>query len=141
VTGYGVEHVATFVEQPDGTFTGGCDVCGVKWYGETERGWADAWCTGHNSAVHRIASFPVPLWFPPTGPGDAVSLDDLRALVEQVIAAVGDDKEIVFPAAQPPLLFVWTPPSEEGWHRERLGAMFLQSGGAWAAEPHSDARG
>jgi hypothetical protein len=139
VTGHGTEHIATFTEREDGLFDGGCDICGVRWYGETERGWADAWCTGHNSAVHRIASRPVPLWFPPVGPGDAISVRDLHKVIHNVGAMLGDDVEIVQPAAYPPLLFVWTPPSVEGWHRDRLGAIYIEKQGVFIPEPDSEA--
>jgi hypothetical protein len=99
----GTEHRATFRPgKAPGTWDGGCEVCGVAFYGETTRGWADAWCNGHNSAVARIAAAPVPLWFPPVGPGDALTLRRLIELVQGTAATIGSlDAEIVQPAAYP----------------------------------------
>lgn len=142
MAGNGVEHRAHFSQRVDGTFEGGCFICGVAWYGETDRGRADAWCNGHNTAVHRIHDRPVPLWWPPVGPGDAITLARLREVIDETMAhldregmpTTGDLAEIVQPAAFPPLLFVWTPPTEEGWHRERLGAILVERTGAWIPE-------
>jgi hypothetical protein len=143
MAGNGVEHRAYFSENDSGTWDGGCFICGVAFYGETDRGRADAWCNGHNSAVARIADRPVPLWFPPVGPGDAITLPRLREAIDEAMAyldqegfpTTGELAEIVQPAAFPPLLFVWTPPTEEGWKRIRLGAILAERNGAFIPEP------
>lgn len=128
----GTEHRATFRQNPlTGLWDGGCKICDVAFSGETDQLRADAWCNGHNSAVARMTAAPVPLWFPPVGPGDAVTLSRLAYVLGIVSGEVGHDAEIVQPAAYPPLLFVWSPPSDEGWKRTRLGAVFLEKGGSF----------
>jgi hypothetical protein len=81
---HGTPHRARIVEKPDGTYDVGCDVCGHWRYGETDFARADSYLNGHNDAVYGINNNGIPLWFPPTGPNRAISLAELRDLVEMM---------------------------------------------------------
>lgn len=77
----------------------------------------------------------MPLWFPPRGPGDAITLRRLVELIDTTAIQLGTwDVEIVQPAAYPPLLFVWTPPTGPEWTRRRLGALLVEKAGAFIPE-------
>lgn len=129
----GIPHRAAYREgEKLGTWDGGCTTCRVSFAGEIDEMRAAAWVAGHNSAVHCIATADVPVYFPPTGPGDAITLRNLAALVDHAAITLGTyDAEIVMPETIRPLLHVFTPPSEDGWKRERLGVMILEGAGAF----------
>jgi hypothetical protein len=143
---HGTPHRARIVEKPDGTYDVGCDVCGHWRYGETDYARADSYMNGHNDAVYGINNNGIPLWFPPVGPHRAISLAELRDLVDAAIErlrgpvyeGVGDAAEVVVPAAMPPLLFLFTPPTEEGWHRKPLGSLYIEGSGDFVVAPRED---
>ena len=131
-----------FCEQTDaGTWLGGCRWCRTS-FEETDEGRAQAWVSGHDSAVacQRAVARTAEPTFAPTGPGDALTLGDLREVADTADNWFGGEAEILVPADQAPLLYVFTPPTEEGWRRERLGVLHLDSGGISMA-PHPDAIG
>lgn len=117
--------------EPDGdAWLGGCHRCGTSFI-ETDQGRAQAWVSGHDSAVacQRSVATSMPPIFAPTGPGEAITVGDLRELADTADSWFGGEAEIVFPADQPPWLYVFTRPTEEGWRREFLGGLCLQYGG------------
>jgi len=62
-------------------------------------------------------------------------------LIDEAIERFGGDRvEILQPADQPPRLFLWGPPTEEGWNRERLGVFYLSGNGQFEPEPRADAQ-
>lgn len=113
-------------ELGEGAWTAGCDYCGTKFFTYNPQH-AQWWATGHDSAVaqQRHVARTAAAFFVRTGPGDAITLGVLRDRIDEVIATRGGDVEIVQPADQAPLLYLWTPPTEEGWHRDSVGVLAL----------------
>lgn len=137
------EHKATFRAGPSGTWQGGCHACGVGFSGETSKAAAAAWCDGHNQAVARARHVAAtnPPFFASTGPGAALKLVDLIARAVEAddwLMRQGHARtEVLQPADQVPLLYLWTPPSEDGWQRERLGVIYIEGSGEFVAERRS----
>jgi hypothetical protein len=132
-------HRAYYEPEPAGTWRGGCKICQVGFTGGTEEG-ASSWAAGHNAAIARQRSVAGrELFFPKAGPHALPTLGDLRRLIDEAAERFGGDQvEILQPADQPPWLYLWTPPSEEGWIRERLGAIHLEGSGQFVAAPRDD---
>lgn len=129
-----------FYEPDGGTWRGGCKICQTGFSGATQEG-ASSWVSGHDSAVacqRSVATREDP-FFPKAGPGSVPTLGDLRKLIDEAVERFGGDQvEILQPADWPPWLFLWTPPTEEGWHRDRLGGFYLGGGGEFVPEPRAD---
>lgn len=135
-------HRAFYEPEAGGTWRGGCESCQTSFSGATQEG-ASSWAMGHDSAVARQRSVAgrEGEFFSQAGPGDVPTLGDLRRLIDEAIDRFGGDLvEVLQPADRPPWLYLWTPPSEEGWKRERLGGFHLAGSGEFAPEPNADAR-
>jgi hypothetical protein len=135
------DHRAYYEPEQGGTWAGGCKTCGVAFHGATRDG-AASWASGHDAAIarQRAVAGRTPAFFLKAGPGDAPNLADLRRLIDEAAERFsGDLVEILQPADQPPYLYLWTRPTEEGWHRERVGAFALEGGGQFVPEPRADA--
>lgn len=115
-------------ELGEGDWAAGCGYCGTKFftYDQNEARW---WASGHDSAIaqQRHVARTARAFFVKTGPGDAITLATLRDRIDRVIATHGGDVEIVQPADQAPLLYLWTPPTEEGWNRKSAGVLALDA--------------
>ena len=124
----GTAHRA-FVEQTDGGgWLGGCRRCRTSFI-EADEGRAHAWVSGHDSAVacqRDVARREDPT-FAPTGPNEAMPIHGLRELADTLGAWFGD-AEVLMPADRAPLLYVFTPPTEEGWHRDLLAIVHVDTG-------------
>lgn len=126
-------HRAFYEPERGGTWRGGCKSCQVSFCKATQEG-AASWVSGHDSAVacqRNVAAREGP-FFPLAGPYAVPTLADLRRLIDEAAERFGDQVEILQPADRPPWLFLWTPPTEEGWHRERLGGFYLVGDGEFA---------
>lgn len=113
-------------------------MCGTSFEG-AERIGAKSWVAGHDSAIactRQVAERVGPR-FTKVGPGEACSLDELREALDWL---AGSTAEILAPADHIPALFLWTPPTREGWNREYLGAIRLGRGARFVA-PREDAAG
>lgn len=131
-------HRAHCEEGPDGRWSGGCRMCGTAFSNEV-RERAQAWVSGHDSAVvcARSVAEKIGPQFPKAGPGDAATVLELRDALE----GLADDAEILQPMDQPPVLYLWTPPTEEGWHRQPIGALYLDLGCRFIPAADPDAVG
>lgn len=131
-------HRAHCEEGPDGKWSGGCTLCGTH-FGGAERLGAESWVSGHDSAVvctRRVAEKTGPR-FPKVRPGEALDLQELRDTLND-LELQGLElvlTEVVQPMDQVPVLYLWTPPTEEGWHREPIGALYLDSNATFVPAP------
>ena len=135
-------HRAYYEPEPTGTWAGGCKTCGVGFQGASQDE-ARTWASGHDSAIacQRAVAGRADEFFPIAGPNAVPTLGDLRRLIDEAIERFGGDLvEILQPADRPPWLYLWTPPTEEGWHRERLGGFHLAGEGEFAPELRADAQ-
>ena len=135
------EHRAFVDQADDGTWLGGCRWCRTSFV-ETDQSRAWSWVAGHDSAVacQRDVARRTSPTFAPTGPEEALSLAQLRATVAGLIQWFGGEAEVLMAADAAPLLFVHTPPTEEGWHRELLATVHVDTG-AVEVPPPEDAIG
>ncbi len=134
----GVQHRAWMQETEPGKWMAGCDWCRTT-LGPTSDPDLGAWASGHDSAVacQRDVARRQPPTFRPTGPGEATSLAQLRDTAADLIAWFGDEAEVLVAADQSPLLYVFTPPTEEGWNRELLATVHVDNG-AIEVSPRGD---
>ena len=133
----GGEHRAHCAQGADGKWSGGCEMCGTRFGGAEQLG-AESWVAGHDSAVvsaGRVAEKIGPL-FPKAGPGDATTVDELRETLDWL---ADSGAEIVQPMDQVPVLYLWTAPTEEGWNREPIGAIYLDRGAQFVPVADPDA--
>jgi hypothetical protein len=139
------QHRATVRAGPSGLWRGGCAVCGVGSQ-ETWLGAAMAWCDGHDAAVARARHVAAthPPFFAPTGPGEAITLAELRRVIDVATTCLEllghTDVEVLQPADQIPWLYLWTPPTtEDGWQRTRLGGLYIERRGEFIPGPTREA--
>lgn len=106
-----------------------------------------AWCDGHDAAVARARHVAAtrPPFFPAAGPGEAITLADLRHVIDvaaNCLELLGHtDVEVLQPADQIPWLYLWTPPTGRGWQRTRLGGLYIERSGEFVPAQREDRAG